>query len=217
MVNEAEWRAIHTQQIATILDKLDEVIEITNGVIATRLMWDLENVRALVAQTGGKLMSPLPYHTPTVIGSTPPLTVQVSIPNEDPDTEDDLTIQVALTGEGIIVDLYVSDGEPVATFGQTYEEFVGTIHNLDPINQRSAVCTWPEGDCIHPTPDPIGNHMADRGHPDHRPADSPIQSVAALSADLRATFDGDSNDAEHDAAVALLDAIDAMLSEENEK
>jgi hypothetical protein len=80
--------------------------------------------------------SPLSYHTPTVLHENINPVVQVSIPNEEPDTEDDLTINVAFTHEGITVDLYVSDGEPVATFGQTYEEFVGTIHDLDPANHR---------------------------------------------------------------------------------
>ena len=79
--------------------------------------------------------SPLGWCEPTVTESRGDVKVMVSFPNEDPDTEDDLTIQVALTSEGIIVDLMVSDGQPVATFGQTYDEFVGTIHDLDPGSQ----------------------------------------------------------------------------------
>lgn len=145
--------------------------------------------------------SPLPYHVPHVSmdGTDGPMTppnaeVMVSFPNEDPDTEDDLTLNVKFTGEGIIVDLFVSDGEPVATFGQTYEEFVGTVHALDPAN-RTVV---------------LGNL---------RPQDAPVQRVAALSADLRSIIEendadeyGDS-EAEANCARDLLDAIDAMLSE----
>ena len=136
--------------------------------------------------------SPLGYHTPTVLWEGPTPTVQVSIPNEEPTTEDDLTIQVAFTGEGIIVDYFASDGPPAATFGQTYEEFIGTIHALDPINRSVILGT------LH---------------------DSPIQRVAALSADLRLVMDENDTDefgdSEAEAAVArdLLDAIDALLSE----
>jgi len=128
--------------------------------------------------------SPLGYHTPTVLWEGPTPTVQVSIPNEEPSTEDDLTIQVAFTGEGIIVDYFASDGPPAATFGQTYEEFIGTIHDLDPINRSVILGT------LH---------------------DSPIQRIAALSADLR---ERRGNEADEDPTVDdLLDAIDALLSE----
>jgi hypothetical protein len=90
------------------------------------------------------------------------------------------------------VDYFASDGPPAATFGQTYEEFIGTIHALDPINRSVILGT------LH---------------------DSPIQRVAALSADLRLVMDENDadefGDSEAEAAVArdLLDAIDAMLSE----
>lgn len=79
--------------------------------------------------------SPHPYRTPVVIRNEDACTVQVSIPNDDPDTEDDLTIQVIFTNEGVIVDYFASDGPPAATFGQTYEEFVDTIHALDPASR----------------------------------------------------------------------------------
>jgi len=117
--------------------------------------------------------SPLPYHVPVVIDNHAPLTVQVSLPNEDPETEDDLTIQVILSNEGIVVDLFVNDGQEVATFGQTYDEFVETIHRLDPAN--------------------------------YRPVDSPIQKVAALSADLRLRRDNESDIA--DFVNAVCDAL----------
>lgn len=134
--------------------------------------------------------SPLPYDTPIVTTiptlSSPEAEVQVAMLNEDPDTEDDLTLNVKFTGEGIIVDLFVSDGEPVATFGQTYEEFVGTVHALDPAT-RTVI---------------LGNL---------RPQDAPVQRVAALSADLRLRRENEGD--EDDTIDALLDAIDAMLSE----
>jgi hypothetical protein len=83
--------------------------------------------------------SPLGYYTPIVTTiptiANPTAEVAVSFPNEEPDTEDDLTINVALTHGGIVVDLFVSDGEPVATLAQTYDEFVGTIHAFDSIYQ----------------------------------------------------------------------------------
>jgi len=87
--------------------------------------------------------SPFPHNTPTIIGPggadiTSPVTLQVSIPNEDPDTEDDLTLQFTFTDEGVIFDLLVSDGEPAATFGQMYDEFVNTLHDLDPMTKLRA-------------------------------------------------------------------------------
>lgn len=82
--------------------------------------------------------SPLGYSRPHLlvdgyIAQRDDVEVHISIPNEDPETEDDLTIGVHFTSEGIIIDLFVSDGEPVATFGQTYDEFVDTIYALDPM------------------------------------------------------------------------------------
>lgn len=83
--------------------------------------------------------SDLGWNAPVVTQNYPGhVSVMVSIPNEEPDTEDDLTIGVQFTTEGIIVDLMVSDGQPVATFGQMYDEFVGTIHDLDPANRKEA-------------------------------------------------------------------------------
>jgi hypothetical protein len=133
--------------------------------------------------------SPHPYFVPMVIDNHAPLTVQVSIPNEDPENEDDLTIQVVLSNEGIIVDYFASDGPPAATFGQTYEEFIGTIHALDPINKNVL------------------------------PVDSSRSKVAALSADLRLLVESDDDyvdDAQTMmCATDLLDAIDALLAEPN--
>lgn len=77
------------------------------------------------------------------------------------------------------------------------------------------ICPWPEGDCVHPTPDPIGNHMADASHPDHVPTDSPMQRIAALSADLRLLVESDDDYVDDamtmECATDLLDAIDQML------
>lgn len=112
--------------------------------------------------------SPLGYYTPIVTTiptiANPTAEIAVSFPNEEPDTEDDLTINVAFTHEGIIVDLFVSDGEPAATFAQTYDEFVGTIHTLDPIYQ------FAEG------------------------IDPPRSKVASLSADLRERRSNEADD-----------------------
>jgi len=143
--------------------------------------------------------SPLDWYKPTIIGTPRDFSegraaaVQVSFPNEDPDTEDDLTLNFAFTEEGIIIDLFVSDGEPVATFGQTYEEFVGTLHDLDPALHRMAEKV--NADVLDPT----------------------VGKVAALSADLRMLVESD-DDYVDDAqtmmcATDLLDAIEAMLSE----
>ena len=82
--------------------------------------------------------SPLGWNCPTVIGPNRPVEVQVSFPNEDPDTEDDLTLNFVFTDEGIVIDLFVSEDQPVASFCQTYEEFVGTLHDLDPAMRRMA-------------------------------------------------------------------------------
>lgn len=126
--------------------------------------------------------NPLGYHAPQVVDNAyQNIRVQVAIPNENPHTEDDLTIQIAFTGEGIIGDYFASDGPPAATFGFTYEEFVNTIHKLDPIHgsrKRNAT-----------------------------------SRVAALSADLRELVDSEDSEY-HDTLAQLLDAIDAMLSED---
>jgi hypothetical protein len=71
-----------------------------------------------------------PYGKPLVV-STHPLVIQVAIPNEEPD-QDDLTISITLTEEGIMADYFASDGPPAATFGQTWMEFTNTIALLDP-------------------------------------------------------------------------------------
>ena len=75
--------------------------------------------------------SPLPYSTP-VTRMDPDakyggVEATVAIPNEDPDTEDDLTLVVKLTGEGIIIDGFVSADQEIGTFAATYDEIVGLL------------------------------------------------------------------------------------------
>lgn len=84
-------------------------------------------------------------------------------------------------------------------------------------------CKWPDEECIHGEPDPIGRHMADEAGENYEtlpatdsPAtDSPLSKVAALSADLR-EYTEDSGWKADDLGregltVALLDAVDALL------
>jgi hypothetical protein len=73
----------------------------------------------------------LPYFTPIVTQiptiESPVVEVVVSIPNEDPETQDDLMLSFQFTGEGLIVDAVVSDGDVVDTVGRTYEEWFDVI------------------------------------------------------------------------------------------
>jgi hypothetical protein len=66
--------------------------------------------------------SPLGWYNPTVSQRDGEVEVTISIPNEDPDTEDDLTLNLKFTREGVITDLMVSDGEVIGTRGDTYDE-----------------------------------------------------------------------------------------------
>lgn len=74
------------------------------------------------------------YHLPKVTAGDGPVRVEVGLPNEEPG-EDDRTVLFTFTHEGLIVDGYVSDGQPVGTSGQTYEEiYDGTIEPVgDPV------------------------------------------------------------------------------------
>ena len=76
--------------------------------------------------------SPLPYDTPIVVTiptrQNPIAEIQVAMQNEDPETEDDLTLMVKFTGEGMIVDLIVSDAADVGTFAMTYEDMADRCH-----------------------------------------------------------------------------------------
>ena len=45
-VATTDWRAVHEDQIATVIEIIDEVRTITDGVIATGLTWKLENAVA---------------------------------------------------------------------------------------------------------------------------------------------------------------------------
>lgn len=61
------------------------------------------------------------HHFPLVVGHDP-LRIQVGFPNEDPDTEDDRSLLFTFTHEGVIIDGFVSDGQPTCTSSETYEE-----------------------------------------------------------------------------------------------
>lgn len=78
---------------------------------------------------GTPFRSPLGYNKPTVMLGTGLTEVQVSVPNENPSKEDDLTIGFVFTNEGIIFELLVSDGEEVCKFSKTYSEVVEMIYN----------------------------------------------------------------------------------------
>lgn len=73
--------------------------------------------------------SPLGWNNPTAVhpGDTKALAVEVAIPNEDPDTEDDLTFVVKFTGEGIIIDGFVSSDQEIGTWAVEYDEIVGML------------------------------------------------------------------------------------------
>jgi hypothetical protein len=70
--------------------------------------------------------NPLGWWQPTIRGgnggASGPISVEVAIPNEDPDTEDDITLVFTFTGEGLMIDAFVSDGQEIDAFGQSYEE-----------------------------------------------------------------------------------------------
>lgn len=46
----SEWRAAHTGQLDTITATLTEVLDATRGVLATSLVWKLEQIEAHVAE-----------------------------------------------------------------------------------------------------------------------------------------------------------------------
>jgi len=174
--------------------------------------------------------SPHGWHQPTITGgiggASGPIDVEVSFPNEDPDTEDDLTLNFAFTEEGIIVDLYVSDGEPVASFGRTYEEFADTVADLDqmifvpprPSTGKVAALSADLRLLVESEDEYVDDAQTMMCATDLLDAIDALlvglDEIATLGANLRSMFDGDSNDAEHDAAVDLLHAIDALLAEE---
>jgi hypothetical protein len=66
------------------------------------------------------------YYTPRVCNRDP-LNIEVGFPNEDPETEDDLSLVFAFTHEGVIIDAYVSDGVLTGTIGMTYDEWYESI------------------------------------------------------------------------------------------
>lgn len=75
--------------------------------------------------------TPLPYDTPVVDGDDQWITyptVRVGMENEEPKTEDDLTLTVKFTSEGLIADLFVSSDSHVGTFALTYEELANRCH-----------------------------------------------------------------------------------------
>lgn len=75
--------------------------------------------------------NPLGWWNPTIRGgiggASGPIEVEVAIPNEEPDTEDDITLVIKVTSEGLIVDGFVSDGQEIGSFAATLEEIVGML------------------------------------------------------------------------------------------
>jgi hypothetical protein len=158
--------------------------------------------------------SPLPYHTPIVTQiptiTNPNAEVQVSIPNEEPATEDDLTLNFTFTGEGLIIDAMVSDGDVIGTTGRTYEEWFDAImgEHIPSVAPSGPVETGygPDVDAL------VATGLAAREN--REAVDSPRSKVAALSADLReALTDNEADDWPAEQTIDLLDAIDAMLGE----
>lgn len=73
------------------------------------------------------------YNEPTVLREgRDTIVVEVVIPNEDPETEDDLTVTFTFTPDGMMVEAIVSSDLSLGTDGRSYDEWWNdTAHGRD--------------------------------------------------------------------------------------